>query len=1001
MTNRQTRACTALSALIVASLAFSVSAAPAPGEFRPQVTVGPDGVRVVRGAQHLGTVTPAVAYVDARQLPVVPAWRPGDAIVDIPRQHWGQAPAIVPTPVNPVASPVDPLLAIQAAASPIPSRGVGNFTTPIINVDTVGSQSSPPDPSGDVGPLHFVQAVNGGGGTSIRIFNKADGTLAAGPFTLNSAGFAGPGAGACTSALGDPIVIYDELAGRWMLTEFSSQAGRSLCVYISATDNPVTTTWFKYAFQMPAFPDYPKYGVWPDAYYVGANENSTPGARPMYALQRAQMLLGNAASFQRVTTPDLSGFGFEMYQPADVDGLDAPPAGAPGIIMRHRDDEVHNAGSNNPTQDFVDIYQLAVDFATPANTTLTGPFAVAIAEFSSNLNGLSAFNAFPQPTLAGAPNGQKLDPLRETVMNRLAYRNMGSHQVLVGNLVTDIDGNDTGGIRWFELRRPSGSTTLNAWALHQEGTWAGPGATQDGADRWMAGISMDEAGNIAMGYSTVRDTAPPIWPSLRYVGRLSSDTLGQMTTGEATLVNGLGTHSNERWGDYFQMGVDPVDQCTFWFIGEYMPTSGSGTKSVRVGSFRFDACGTPTFTVAGNNLNQALCANSSTPVALTPITVSVGSVNGFANPVTLGFGGGSLPTGFAGTYSTNPITPPGSSNLPLTVNNTATPGNNAIQLTGTATPTTKNVTLNAFVATANAGLPTLTAPANGAINVGTTPTLSWTAGDQAQSHVVEVATDSGFTNIVFTQTVNNGSNVQVTPALNSSTTYFWRVRGSNICGASANTTAFSFTTQAAPGDCGSGSTANVVVSENFDAGIPAGWTATGTPTWTASTARPFGGSGQALLAQDITTVSDQRLVTPAIVLPTGQDPVSLIFQSDQTLEDRTGGCWDGGFIEVSTDGGTNFTALPGTAMLTDPYDGPIGDGANPAAGQNAWCGDPQAYLRSIVDLTAFAGQTVRVRFRMTTDDSVGRVPHGWYIDNYSVQSCAPPDTGQIFRNGFE
>jgi len=169
-----------------------------------------------------------------------------------------------------------------------------------------------------------------------------------------------------------------------------------------------------------------------------------------------------------------------------------------------------------------------------------------------------------------------------------------------------------------------------------------------------------------------------------------------------------------------------------------------------------------------------------------------------------------------------------------------------------------------------------------------------------------------------------------------------------------------------------------------------GWTVSGTgaQNWTISTLRPFGGSANAWLAPDVPTPSDQRLTSPVIVLPSGQNPLSLQFQSDQTIEDNnTTACWDGGFIEISTNGGATFTALPSASMLTDPYDGPLS--AGPAAPQPAWCGDPQAYLLSIVDLTNFAGQTVQLRFRFTTDDSVGRLPNGWYVDNIRVQSCAP------------
>ncbi|HSX61701.1 MAG TPA: hypothetical protein VLF18_16025, partial [Tahibacter sp.] len=857
------------------ALALSGAALAQKSDYKPEIGVDAQGIRYVRGAEALGVSVPDIVRVNMADLPPVRDWRPGDSLVEIPRQHWEYKPNEAPTPVNPVDLN-DPLVPLQFTE---PTRGGNTFTTPIINVAGSTSQASPPDPTGDVGTTHFVQSVNGSGGSEVRIYRKSDGSFVR-SFSMVSLG----GTGACASGLGDPIVLFDELASRWVLTEFSTQSGRSLCVYVSDTDNleAPTVTWYKYTFTMPAFPDYPKYGVWGDAYYVGANESGTSGARPVYAMDRTKMLAGQPATFQRVTIPNLAGFGFQMTTPADHDGIDAPPAGARGIFMRHRDDESHNSGSNNPTQDFLEVYQLAVDFTTPANTVLSGPVNIPIAEFSSNLNGLTAFNAFPQPS------GQKLDPLREPVMNRLAYRNFGSYESLIGNLVTDIDGNDTGGIRWFELRRVGG--IANPWTLYQEGTWAGAASPHDGIDRWMAGISMDSSGNIAMAYSMVRQS-PALFPALGYVGRLSSDPLGTMTTPETTLIAGSGNHGNERWGDYFQMGVDPVDGCTFWFTGEYMPST---TKGTRIGSFKFDACGTPTFTVNGTNLSQEVCTAAGT-ANLTPVTVNVGSVSGFVTPVNLAFAN-ALPTGFSGGFTPTTVTPPGSSTVAMSVANTAAPGLQTIGLSGTSGATTKTANLNVTVATATPSVPALTSPADNAVGVAFTPVLSWSASTQAKDYVVEVATDAGFTSIVFTQTVaGGGTSATVTPALNSNTRYYWRVRSGNICGASTNSPVFTFKTQPALGDCDETQVVNTVFTDDIE-GATTGWTTTGSTgasTWAVSTARPFSPT-KSWLATDITTASDQRLISPAVVLPSSENPLTMTFQNDVNMEERSaGGCWDG------------------------------------------------------------------------------------------------------------
>ncbi|UXI68398.1 immune inhibitor A domain-containing protein [Tahibacter amnicola] len=959
----------------LAGVFAGAQAADAP--YKPVESVNSQGIKERRGAQLLGVSTPETFTVNMAELPTVREWQPGDSLVEIPRRHWEEVSNVIPEPVNPVSS-ADPLVPLQFEQA---LRGSGGFTTPIINIDGSTSQASPPDPSGDVGTRHFVQAVNAAGGSQVRIYRKSDGSLV-NSITMTSLG----GTGACASGLGDPIVLFDQLANRWVLTEFSTQAGRSLCVYVSSTDDleAPSVTWHRYTFTMPAFPDYPKYGVWPDAYYVGANEGGTSGQRPFYVMDRAKMLAGEPATFQRVTVPNLSGFGFQMTTPADHDGIDAPPAGAPGIFLRHRDDESHNAGSNNPNQDFLELWHLKPDFTTPANTVLTGPVSIPVAEFSSNLNGLTAFEAFPQPS------GQLLDPLREPIMNRLAYRNFGTHESLVGNLVTDIDGNDTGGIRWFELRRTGGIN--QPWTLYQEGTYAGNAQPQDGTDRWMAGIAQDSSGNIAMAYSAVRQS-PAVFPSLRYVGRRSDDPLGTMTTPETTLVAGTGNHSNERWGDYFQLNVDPVDNCTFWFTGLYMPTNSKGT---RISSFRFDACGSPTFTVSGNNLTQEVCTASG-PAALSPISVSVGSTMGFSDPVAMSFAN-TLPPGFSGDFTPATVTPPGTSTLAMSVAQSAAAGAYTIGVNGTSGATTRFLNASVAVSTQSPTVPTLTVPANNATNVAVSPVLTWTASTQAKSYIVEVSTDPNFSTIVATQNVTGGTSVTVN-GLAGSTQYYWRVRSQNICGTSTNSEVFSFRTLTLPGDCAVGQTTNAVFTENVE-GATTGWTtsaATGTANWSVSTARPFGGT-KSWLAVDEEDTTDQLLTSPAITLPTGQSPLTLSFQSDLNLEPRSsGGCWDGGYLEISTNDGSTWTQVPNTAMLTDPYTGAANDG--PASGKQVWCGT-RPYKKAVVDLNSYAGQTVRLRFRTSTDGSVGFTPHGWYVDDIRVQSCSSQNDG-IFANGFE
>jgi hypothetical protein len=506
-----------------------------------------EGPAVKRNVESFAPVEAWVFKGDVRDLPKVPDWEPGDPIKEIPRRSTK-----VPPPVPEPPPAIDPLLIRQAGLKSPTVLG-----PPILNFNGGAFTGvSPPDTVGDIGANHYIQAINHSSGSQIRIFDKA-GNLAAPAFILDTLGAPAP----CTGGLGDPIVLWDNLANRWLLSEFSS-GGNRMCVYISQTADPISGGWFGYAFQAPQFPDYPKYGVWSDAYYVGTNE-STAAA---YAMQRSQMLIGAPALLQRFTvTPPLS-FGFEGIQPSDADGAAPPPAGAPGMFWRHRDSEAHGSPG---AADTVQYYEFHVDFAVPANSTFTGPININVAEFDSNLCGLVSFNCFPQP--GGGPT---LDPLREPVMHRAQYRNRGTHEVVVGSFVVDTTGTDTGGVRWFEARR---TAFPGAFTLFQEGT-----VSPDPVNRWMSSIAMDGTGNIALGYNVVH-AATGVFPGLRYTGRVSTDPLGTMAP-EQLIVAGSASSGTNRYGDYSSLNVDPVNECTFWWTGEF---NTAGTWSTRIATFTF------------------------------------------------------------------------------------------------------------------------------------------------------------------------------------------------------------------------------------------------------------------------------------------------------------------------------------------------------------------------------------------------------------------------------
>jgi PKD repeat protein len=529
------------------------------GIINPLVAQDPDTIVVIQGAEAGPSVVPGSFDGDIQELPKAKIWKAGESVREVNKRlthsFTDNSLAVSQTVVG------DPLVEIAQDARKNISRV---FTTPALNFagqDYTGV--APPDTIGDVGPNHYIQMINHSSGASVTIYDKSGSTLA-GPIVLSSLWTAG---GNCASGLGDPIVLYDRLADRWLMSEFAS-SGNHLCVYISKTNDPVSGGWWLYDFTTPNFPDYPKYGVWPDGYYVSTNESGGPA---VYALERDAMLNGDPATSQRFTGTSLTGFGFQALIPSTIDGTTAPPAGSPNYFMRHRDDEVHNPGSNDPTKDFIEIWEFHVDWTTPANSTFMGPTNIDIAEFDSDLCGLSSFECFPQP---GTSVG--LDPLREVIMWRLAYRNFGSHETITGNFVTDVTGSDQGGVRWFELR-----DTGSGWALEQEGTFS-----PDSTNRWMGSIAMDKVGNIALGYS-VSDSS--VFPSIRYTGREASDPAGTMTQGETTIINGVSSQTSfTRWGDYSSMNVDPADDCTFWYTNEYVGFGGQW--QTQIASFSFDSC---------------------------------------------------------------------------------------------------------------------------------------------------------------------------------------------------------------------------------------------------------------------------------------------------------------------------------------------------------------------------------------------------------------------------
>jgi hypothetical protein len=493
----------------------------------------------------IGPVTPFVFDKDLRTLPQA---KPGPEreVKDrrqVPIEAAWTKPSSVPDPVVQRTMP-----AVQGG--PIPGVNFAGiaFTGP-----------RPPDTIGDVGLNHYIQMVN----VQIAIFSKT-GTLLAPPVAVSTIWTGFPGNCSSQNA-GDPVVVYDRAADRWVISQF--HFGNGICVAVSRTSDPVAGGWWLYDFAgLASFPDYFKIGVWPSAYFIGANA----GSNKALALNRAAMLTGAPAT---AIVRNTAGVGVHSFLlPADADGPTPPPAGAPGVFYRHIDDAVGGG------VDRVELFEFQPDFVTPANSTFTGPVAIPTAPFGS-LCGFS-FSCVFQPG-----TGQRLDSVTEWAMWRLAYKNFTTHEVMLVNNAVDTGAATRPGVRWYELRRtPPGA---GAWSIFQQGTFS-PGAASE--NRWMASLAMDNSGNIGMGYSYTDSSAgTPVQPSLRYTGRLAADPPGTMTQGETTLIAGTGVQTgSNRWGDYAAMSIDPFDECTFWFTGEYM--IGGNAWATRIGSFELPSC---------------------------------------------------------------------------------------------------------------------------------------------------------------------------------------------------------------------------------------------------------------------------------------------------------------------------------------------------------------------------------------------------------------------------
>jgi len=425
--------------------------------------------------------------------------------------------------VNPDALPdgIDP--ALQT------SPGTRAAAQTIVNVFGLAGNGIPPDPSGAAGPNHYVQAVN----TSFRVYNK-QGIPMSNTMSLSSLW---PG----STNSGDPIVMYDRHADRWFISQFQIGSGEVL-IAISETGDP-TGSYFAYSFFLTQFPDYLKFSIWWNGYYMTSNSGLTA-----VSFERDKMLVGDqSAAVVALSAPSLNSAGFRSPLPADADGP-LPPNGTPLYIFNLEDD-----GWAGVAQDRIKVWEMTTDWVTPSNTQVVVSQVIQTDPFDTNFG--FGFDNISQPGTS-----QRIDAIPGVLMYRAQHMRWNGFNTMMLCHVVDVDGTNHAGMRWYELRDADDGN----WSIFQQGTYA-----PDDGDRWMGSIAMDEQMNIGVAYSYVNAGAGE-GAGLRFTGRLSYDAPGTMNLFETIAIDGNGAQNGtNRFGDYAHMTLDP-DGSTLWYTGEYL-----------------------------------------------------------------------------------------------------------------------------------------------------------------------------------------------------------------------------------------------------------------------------------------------------------------------------------------------------------------------------------------------------------------------------------------------
>lgn len=614
----------------------------------------------------------------------------------------------------------------------------------------------PSDNNIAVGPNDVVEVVN----AAYAVYSKTGKTILA-PVALKNLWTNLTGSACAANNGGDTVVQYDRAADRWMVTQLGSLSSPySECIAVSQTNDP-TGAFYLYSYSFGTnLNDYPKFGVWPTAtnsaylatYNLFASGSSFVGPE-ICAYDRSAMLSGAATPAALCFTGILGA----SFLPVDLDGPTAPLDGTPGYF-------VNLNGSS------LGVYELSPNFATNS-ATLSSFATIPVASYSSA-------SSSPQPGTS-----EMLDSLSDRLMYRLAFRMYSDHESIVVNHSVVASSSNNSGVRWYELRSPISST--GTFSLYQQATFA-----PDTSYRWMGSAAMDQAGDLAIGYSVADGTS--VYPSVRYTGRTSSDALNTMES-EDSIIAGSGSQTGyTRWGDYSSMRIDPSDDCTLWYVNEYYPITSSYGWYTHIGSFKFSNCGStsPDFTLSANPTSQTVA-----PGGQATSTINISATNGFTDSVNLSVGS-TCPSGATCSFNPTSITPGTSSTLTVAASSATPAGTYGVTVTGT--DPVLNLTHSAIFSVTVAANFTMPSSLSLSVNRNSSNSTSVSVG-QVNGVTTAVtlsisALPKGVKASFSPNPVNSGSSSKLTISANRSApkgTYNETIKGTN--GSSTHTTALSLT----------------------------------------------------------------------------------------------------------------------------------------------------------------------------------------------------------------